>query len=50
MADKNILKKILREHKGTIFALAILPDETLVSGGEDCRIILWNISNGNKFI
>jgi WD40 repeat protein len=40
--------KILREHKGTIFALAILPDETLVSGGEDCRIILWNISNGNK--
>ena len=44
--DRNAALQVLRFHDSAVNAVAILPDERLVTGGEDGRIAVWQPTLG----
>lgn len=41
---KTVESSVLRGHSGRVFAVAVLPDDRIVSGSEDKTIKVWNVA------
>jgi WD40 repeat protein len=48
-ATGRLLRKITNAHSGNIASIAISPDgKFILSGGQDARMILWDVKTGNR--
>ncbi|HMU04706.1 MAG TPA: hypothetical protein PJ990_13830, partial [Saprospiraceae bacterium] len=43
--DLKVEKNILHAHQNSVFSLAILPNDTLLSGGRDAHLKAWSVPN-----
>lgn len=45
--DGNLIRT-LNGHQGFVFTVIYLATGELASAGDDCTVIIWNISDGSK--